>query len=56
MTVEAYFVIGDATGQNHFRANRIGLWSNIWGDKEKLFMLCASKVVAIVGPQNVPMP
>ncbi|WP_175587022.1 hypothetical protein [Nostoc sp. UIC 10630] len=39
MTVEAYFVIGDANGQNHFRANRIVLWSNIWGDEERLFDL-----------------
>lgn len=39
LTVEAYFVIGDANGQNHFRANRIELWSNIWGDEEKLFDL-----------------
>ncbi|MEH1922771.1 hypothetical protein [Nostoc sp.] len=39
LNVEAYFVIGDATGQNHFRANKIVLWSNIWGDEEKLFDL-----------------
>ena len=39
LNVEAYFVIADTTGQNHFRANRIGLWSNIWGDEEKLFDL-----------------
>ncbi|MEH2199590.1 hypothetical protein [Nostoc sp.] len=39
LTVEAYFVIGDANGQNHFRANRIGLWSNIWSDEERLFDL-----------------
>jgi hypothetical protein len=39
LNVEAYFVIGDANGQNHFRANRIGLWSNIWGDEERLFDL-----------------
>ncbi|WP_228037933.1 hypothetical protein [Nostoc sp. LEGE 12450] len=36
LSVEAYFVIGDITGQNHFRANRIVLWSNIWGDDEQL--------------------
>ncbi|WP_242064798.1 hypothetical protein [Nostoc sp. FACHB-133] len=36
LSVEAYFVIGDTTGQNHFRANRIVLWSNIWGDDEQL--------------------
>ncbi|MFW9261260.1 MULTISPECIES: hypothetical protein [unclassified Nostoc] len=39
LNVEAYFVIRDANGQNHFRANRIGLWSNIWGDEERLFDL-----------------
>ncbi|MEH2291757.1 hypothetical protein [Nostoc sp.] len=39
LNVEAYFVIADTTGQNHFRANRIVLWSNIWGDEEKLFDL-----------------
>lgn len=39
LTIEAYFVIGDANGQNHFRANRIVLWSNIWCDEEKLFDL-----------------
>jgi hypothetical protein len=39
LNVEAYFVIGDANGRNHFRANRIGLWSNIWGDEERLFDL-----------------
>jgi hypothetical protein len=31
LTVEAYFVIADANSQNHFRASRIVLWSNIWG-------------------------
>ncbi|WP_260446061.1 MULTISPECIES: hypothetical protein [unclassified Nostoc] len=36
LSIEAYFVIGDTTGQNHFRANRIVLWSNIWGDDEQL--------------------
>ncbi|WP_228057958.1 hypothetical protein [Nostoc sp. LEGE 12447] len=36
LSVEAYFVIGDTTGQNHFRANRIILWSNIWSDDEQL--------------------
>lgn len=39
LNVEAYFVIADTTGKNHFRANRIGLWSNIWGDEERLFDL-----------------
>ncbi|MBG1259574.1 hypothetical protein F8S20_10780 [Nostoc sp. BAE] len=39
LNVEAYFVIADANGQNHFRANRIGLWSNIWGDEQRLFDL-----------------
>jgi len=39
LTVEAYFVIADANGQNHFRASRIVLWSNIWGDEQKLFDL-----------------
>lgn len=39
LNVEAYFVIADTTGQNHFRANKIVLWSNIWGDEEKLFDL-----------------
>ncbi|WP_230966970.1 hypothetical protein [Nostoc commune] len=29
----------DTTGQNHFRANKIVLWSNIWGDEERLFDL-----------------
>ncbi|WP_254625744.1 hypothetical protein [Nostoc sp. TCL240-02] len=38
LSVEAYFVIGDTTGQNHFRANRIVLWSNIWGDEEELLL------------------
>lgn len=38
LRVEAYFVIGDTTGQNHFRANRIVLWSNIWGDEEELLL------------------
>jgi hypothetical protein len=37
LNVEAYFVIADRTGKNHFRANRIVLWSNIWGDEEQLF-------------------
>ncbi|MEH2200494.1 hypothetical protein [Nostoc sp.] len=39
LSVEAYFVIADTTGQNHFRANKIVLWSNIWGNEEKLFDL-----------------
>ncbi|WP_256090760.1 hypothetical protein [Nostoc sp. KVJ20] len=39
LNVEAYFVITDTTGQNHFRANKIVLWSNIWGDEERLFEL-----------------
>jgi hypothetical protein len=39
LNVEAYFVIADTTGQNHFRANRIVLWSNIWGGEEQLFDL-----------------
>ena len=38
LSVEAYFVIGDTTGQNHFRANRIILWSNIWSDDEQLLI------------------
>ncbi|BBD66247.1 hypothetical protein NIES4072_00740 [Nostoc commune NIES-4072] len=39
LNVEAYFVIADTSGQNHFRANKIVLWSNIWGDEELLFDL-----------------
>lgn len=39
LNVEVYFVVGDAKGQNHFRANRIVLWSDIWGDEEQLFDL-----------------
>ena len=39
LNVEAYFVIADTTGQNHFRANKIVLWSNIWGDEEQIFDL-----------------
>ncbi|MEH1962114.1 MAG: hypothetical protein V7L05_19995 [Nostoc sp.] len=39
LNVEAYFVITDTTGQNHFRANKIVLWSNIWGDEQQLFDL-----------------
>ncbi|MCC5655314.1 hypothetical protein LC609_37380 [Nostoc sp. XA013] len=39
LNVEVYFVIADTTGQNHFRANRIVLWSNIWGDEQRLFDL-----------------
>jgi hypothetical protein len=39
LNVEVYFVIADTTGQNHFRANKIVLWSNIWGDEQRLFDL-----------------
>ncbi|YAF99071.1 MAG: hypothetical protein AB3A66_29195 (plasmid) [Nodularia sp. CChRGM 3473] len=39
LNVEVYFVIADVKGQNHFRANRIVLWSDIWGDEEQLFDL-----------------
>ena len=39
LNVEVYFVITDTTGQNHFRANKIVLWSNIWGDEQRLFDL-----------------
>ncbi|MHC0066926.1 hypothetical protein ACWATR_29115 [Nostoc sp. UIC 10890] len=39
LNVEAYFVIADTTGQNQFRANKIVLWSNIWGDEERLVEL-----------------
>ncbi|WP_242054202.1 hypothetical protein [Nostoc sp. FACHB-888] len=39
LNVEVYFVITDVKGQNHFRANRIVLWSDIWGDEEQLFDL-----------------
>ncbi|WP_334926074.1 hypothetical protein [Nostoc sp.] len=39
LNVEVYFVVGDAKGQNHFRANQIVLWSNIWGDEEQPFDL-----------------
>ncbi len=39
LNIEAYFVITDTTGQNNFRANKIVLWSNIWGDEERLFDL-----------------
>ncbi|MDZ8135742.1 MAG: hypothetical protein RM049_10625 [Nostoc sp. DedQUE04] len=39
LNVEAYFVIADTTGQNHFRANKIVLWSDIWGDEQRLFDL-----------------
>ncbi|MEH2003169.1 MAG: hypothetical protein V7L00_31330 [Nostoc sp.] len=39
LNIEAYFVIADTTGQNHFRANKIALWSDIWGDEERLFDL-----------------
>ncbi|MCC5669831.1 hypothetical protein LC653_40010 [Nostoc sp. CHAB 5784] len=39
LNIEAYFVIADTTGQNHFRANKIVLWSNIWGDEQRLFDL-----------------
>ncbi|MHC5935550.1 hypothetical protein [Nostoc sp.] len=39
LNVEVYFVIADVKGQNHLRANRIVLWSDIWGDEEQLFDL-----------------
>jgi len=39
LTVEVYFVVGDVKGQNYFRANRIVLWSDIWGDEQQLFDL-----------------
>ena len=39
LNVDAYFVIADTTGKNHFRANKIVLWSNIWGDEQRLFDL-----------------
>ncbi|MCC5611186.1 hypothetical protein LC612_31625 [Nostoc sp. CHAB 5834] len=39
LNIEAYFVIADTTGKNHFRANKIVLWSNIWGDEQRLFDL-----------------
>ncbi|WP_242056192.1 hypothetical protein [Nostoc flagelliforme] len=39
LNVEVYFVIADVKGQNHFRANRIVLWSDIWGNEEQLFDL-----------------
>ena len=39
LNVDAYFVIADTTGQNHFRANKIVLWSNIWGYEQRLFDL-----------------
>ncbi|WP_445630044.1 hypothetical protein [Nostoc sp. DSM 114167] len=39
LNVEVYFVVGDIKGQNHFRANQIVLWSNIWGDEEQPFDL-----------------
>ena len=39
LNIEVYFVIGDVKGQNHFRAHRIVLWSDIWGDEEQLFDL-----------------
>ncbi|MEH2159381.1 hypothetical protein [Nostoc sp.] len=39
LNIEVYFVIADVKGQNHFRANRIVLWSDIWGDEEQLFDL-----------------
>ena len=39
LNVEVYFVVGDTKGQNHFRANQIVLWSNIWGDEEQPFDL-----------------
>ncbi|WP_375473563.1 hypothetical protein [uncultured Nostoc sp.] len=39
LNVKVYFVVGDTKGQNHFRANQIVLWSNIWGDEEQPFDL-----------------
>ncbi|MBW4565488.1 MAG: hypothetical protein KME32_31265 [Mojavia pulchra JT2-VF2] len=39
LNVEVYFVVGDEKGQNDFRANRLVLWSDIWGDEEQLFDL-----------------
>ncbi len=39
LNIEAYFVIADTTGQNNFRANKIVLWSDIWGDEQRLFDL-----------------
>ncbi|MEH2208662.1 MAG: hypothetical protein V7K53_32100 [Nostoc sp.] len=39
LNVEVYFVVGDTKSQNHFRANQIVLWSNIWGDEEQPFDL-----------------
>lgn len=39
LNIEVYFVVGDTKGQNHFRANQIVLWSNIWGDEEQPFDL-----------------
>ena len=39
LNVEVYFVIADTIVQNHFRANKIVLWSNIWGDEQRLFDL-----------------
>jgi hypothetical protein len=39
LNIETYIVIADTTGQNHFRANKIVLWSNVWGDEERLFDL-----------------
>lgn len=39
LIVEVYFVVGDEKGQNHFRANQIVLWSDIWGNEEQLFDL-----------------
>ncbi|MEH1984856.1 MULTISPECIES: hypothetical protein [unclassified Nostoc] len=39
LNIEVYFVLGNTKGQNHFRANKIVLWSNIWGDEEQPFDL-----------------
>ncbi|MEH2290852.1 hypothetical protein [Nostoc sp.] len=39
LNVEVHFVVGDTKCQNHFRANQIVLWSNIWGDEEQPFDL-----------------
>ncbi|HYW18267.1 MAG TPA: hypothetical protein VE956_02965 [Nodularia sp. (in: cyanobacteria)] len=39
LNIDVCFVVADAKGQNHFRANKITFWSNIWGDEEQLFDL-----------------
>jgi hypothetical protein len=38
LNVEAYFVIGDANGQNHFRANRSD-FGQIYGVMKKNFLI-----------------